>query len=135
MQLTTFTDWHAISPDLSSLLYRYDLANSIAPHSHGAHQFWQIETQCIGWPAPITNPPARQNITDTPSLLLVNALYDPETSYTWAVGLMEQVENATLVTRVGDGHTSYALMGAASAIMDAYMVNLTVPEQDTIVLN
>jgi hypothetical protein len=38
-------------------------------------------------------------------MLMVNALFDPETSYTWAVDLRGQIPGAVLLTRNGDGKT------------------------------
>jgi hypothetical protein len=60
----------------------------------------------LGWPAPVNNPPREAHIEGAPPMLMVNALYDPETSYTGAVDLREQIPGAVLLTRNGDGHVS-----------------------------
>jgi pimeloyl-ACP methyl ester carboxylesterase len=96
-------DWGS-SADLSDILYKQQLAASIAPHTQGATQTYDAQTRCIGWPAPVNNPPREAHFNQNPPrMLMVNALYDPETSYTWAVALREQIPGAVLLTRNGDG--------------------------------
>jgi hypothetical protein len=60
-------------------------------------------------------------------MLLVNSLYDPETSYTWAVALKEQIPGAVLLTRNGSGHTSYGLGEEAHQVIDAFLVDGKMP--------
>lgn len=108
---------------------------AFAPFTRGNAQSYTIQTSCIGWKAPLTNPPKPANVTGTPRpLLLVNAKYDPETSYVWAVGVQGEIgrENAVLLTRDGVGHTSYSLGGDTSKAMDKYIINLTLPEAGTV---
>ena len=126
-------DWFHASTSASDLLYKQQLADSIAPHTQGATQSYMYQAQCLGWPAPVQNPPHFANVRDTPPILMVNSLYDPEASYVWAEGLRAQIENSVLVARVGDGHTSYVLAGESQRIMDAFLINGTVPEKNTVV--
>jgi hypothetical protein len=65
-------------------------------------------------------------------MLQVNSLYDPSTSYTWAVGLQSEIKNSVLLTRNGSGHTSYGLGGETTELTNAYLLNLTLPEPGTI---
>lgn len=127
-------DWLHSSHSVSDILYKQQLTASIAPHTQGATQSWDEQVSCIGWPAPIQNSPHQVKIqSSVPPMLMVNALYDPETSYTWAVALKEQIPNAVLLTRNGDGHTSYALGGAAQQVIDAFLVDGKMPAQNTVV--
>jgi hypothetical protein len=66
--------------------------------------------------------------------LLVNAFYDPETSYAWAVNLQRQFgdDNAVLLSRNGSGHTSYFKSGAVSDAIDDYLIHLKVPERGAV---
>ncbi|KAK8091269.1 alpha/beta-hydrolase [Apiospora phragmitis] len=73
-------------------------------------------------------------------ILLVNALYDPTTSYAWALGLKQELGGdgrVVLLTREGAGHTSYLprLMvgGEAMPRINAYLLDLTLPEPGTVV--
>jgi hypothetical protein len=48
-------------------------------------------------------------------------------------GLQDQISGSVLPTRKGDGHTSYAVGGEASRLMDAFWVNGTMPALGTVV--
>ncbi|KAL4904588.1 hypothetical protein BDW74DRAFT_154197 [Aspergillus multicolor] len=129
-------DWRHESTSLSDLLYKSQLATYLAPHTQGASQSYRYQVSCIGWPAPLANPPHRLNQTNmakAPPILLVNAYHDPETSYVWANSLLEQIPSGVLVTRDGSGHTSYSLGGEASAVIDAFLVNGTLPRKNLVV--
>ena len=126
-------DWTHPITTLSGLLYENQAAAAIAPHTQGACQSYGYVASCIGWPAKVQYPPHRMQVQDTPPILMVNALHDPETSYTWAVALQEQIPSAVLLTRRGDGHTSYSLGGEAAEAMDAFLIEGKVPEANTVV--
>lgn len=105
-------------------------------HVGNNSQSYHIQEFCVGWPLPPSNPPHYLNQTATqmtPTILLVNSEHDPSTSYVWALGLKEQLPNSVLVTRDGDGHTSYFLHGEAAQLMDAYFLNLDVPADGIVV--
>ncbi|OJJ04810.1 hypothetical protein ASPVEDRAFT_64123 [Aspergillus versicolor CBS 583.65] len=129
-------DWSHSSTTLSQLKYKSQLGHYLAPHTKGATQSYLYEAGCIGWPAPVKNPPHTLNQTamaKAPPILMVNAFHDPETSYVWAHGLLAQIPSAVLLTRDGSGHTSYSLGGAASKAIDAFLANGTLPAPNTIV--
>ena len=67
-----------------------------------------VQAGCPGWPVAAPNPP-RPMVRR--ARLIVNATYDPSTAYPWAVGMFHQIEGSVLLTREGDGHTSYWLVG------------------------
>ncbi|KAK4962548.1 hypothetical protein LTR10_000174 [Elasticomyces elasticus] len=128
-------DWPSItSTKVSDLLYKQQLTENWAPHTRGRTQSYTAQTRCIGWPAPVVNPPTQQQIevyTETP-ILLAQSLHDPECSYTWAVNVQAQILSATLLTRDGDGHTSYFTEGETTAAINAYLVNGTIPAPNTV---
>lgn len=76
------------------------------------------------------------NITNSRNntILMTNGLYDPSTSIVWAESLREQIAQANLVIRDGDGHTSFDLGGQTTAIIEDYLVNDTpwIPYRDYI---
>jgi pimeloyl-ACP methyl ester carboxylesterase len=100
---------------------RIELGRQLAPHLQGAVQTWTL-TRCLGWPVRAANPPHRLDVRGTPPLLIVNATHDPSTSYTWAHGLAAQIHGSALLTRVGDGHTSYLTSPCAQAVIDRYLI-------------
>ncbi|PYH99771.1 alpha/beta-hydrolase [Aspergillus ellipticus CBS 707.79] len=123
-------DWFHPQPNLVNLKNKYNLATSLFPHV-GMGDVG--ENHCMGWPFPQVNPEHRANIHGTPRILQVNSQHDPSCSYVWANGLQEQISNSTLLTRKGNGHTSYFLFGESWEIINAYHVNLTVPADNTFV--
>ena len=85
---------------------------------------------CAFWPElPRTFPPL--TVRGAPPILLVGASNDPATPYAWAKSVSEQIPRSVLLTRVGNGHTSYGFSDCISAAEDAYLTNLVVPPQGT----
>ncbi|KAJ5350617.1 hypothetical protein N7541_008344 [Penicillium brevicompactum] len=123
------SDWYHPEASLVDLKDKRDLARTLWPHV-GTGDYGL--NRCIGWPFPQVNKQRRANIHGTPRLLLVNSQFDPSCSYIWANGLQEQIENSTLLTRRGDGHTSYVLHGETWGAVNAYIANLTIPADNTV---
>jgi len=85
---------------------------------------------CAFWPElPRTFRPL--TIRGAPPILLVGASNDPATPYAWAKSVSEQIPGSVLLTRVGNGHTSYGFSDCISAAEDAYLTNLVLPPQGT----
>ena len=105
---------------------RIQLGRQLAPHLQGATEQWEI-LRCMGWPVKAANPFRRLDVRDVPTLI-VNATHDPSTAYTWALGLAGQIRGSDLLTREGDGHTSFfAASGCAHAAIEAYLVRPHAP--------
>lgn len=108
------------------------------PHTRGLGEFWYLQGICMDWPSPVRNPPhslqpafAGRNMT-TP-ILLVNALYDPETPIQAALSVQRQMgENARLVIRNGSGHTSYNTPGETHEAIEKYLIHLEAPATGTV---
>ena len=107
-------------------------AQWVSPHLHGADQSWTVHTGCIGWPLAATNPQHQLHINDQPTILYVNALHDPSTSYLWALDVRSHTPNSVLLTRDGDGHTSYFRSACAAGYIDRYLIDRTVPPPGTV---
>ncbi|KAF8861708.1 hypothetical protein BDZ45DRAFT_252178 [Acephala macrosclerotiorum] len=58
-----------------------------------------------------SNPPHRMKISIPNTILMANSNRDPECSYVWANSLKDQIVNSVLLTRDGDGYTSYRRLG------------------------
>ncbi|KIW86891.1 uncharacterized protein Z519_12512 [Cladophialophora bantiana CBS 173.52] len=123
-------DWNHNTATFAQNKYKQQLESAIAPHTKGASQMYQYQTQCIGWPAPVVNQTAMKL---APPILMVNSNHDPKSSYVWAQSLRTQVPSAVLVARSSDGHTSFGLGGQASAVVDADLVNRTLPTPNFVV--
>jgi pimeloyl-ACP methyl ester carboxylesterase len=99
---------------------RLRLGRQLAPHLQGASDTWRL-TGCIGWPVRATNPPRALDVRGVPALL-VHAVHDPQDPYRWTHQLAAQIHGSDLLTRTGDGHTSYYSSPCARAAMDDYLV-------------
>lgn len=100
---------------------RLRLGRELAPHMQGASDTWRV-IGCIGWPVRATNPPRALDIRGVPTLL-VHAVHDPQDPYRWTHQLAAQIHGSDLLTRTGDGHTSYYSSPCSRAAMDDYLVN------------
>ena len=65
------------------------------------------EVPCTGWPYRAGVDTSKLRINNVPPILVVSATYDPATPMKWGTAVAKQIPNAVLLTRVGDGHTSY----------------------------
>jgi pimeloyl-ACP methyl ester carboxylesterase len=130
----------------SDLAYRVDLGAYIAPVTRGASETYLTQTRCVGFPFKPTNPQTdmsvprvaegnntNHNATTAAPILLSAVKYDPNLPLTWAHNARESIEGSVLVVRDGDGHTSYFLRGETAEIIDSYLVNMTLPEPNTVV--
>ncbi|GAB7354919.1 hypothetical protein MBLNU459_g5546t1 [Dothideomycetes sp. NU459] len=127
-------DWLHSSKSVADTKNKNELGKVTAPHTQGISQSYDLQLRCLGWPTALTNPPHLAKIHGTPHpVLIVNAYYDPSTSYDWAVIGQKQIDDSVLLSRDGDGHTSYGLAGHASKMIDEYLVSLKVPAPDTVV--
>jgi len=66
-----------------------------------------------------------------PPILLVGASNDPATPYVWSKSVSEQIPGSVLLTRIGNGHTSYEFSDCITAAEDAYLISLVLPPQGT----
>ncbi len=113
----------------------FDVAT--APHTQGAAQSWRAQTRCLGWPAPVTNPPRPLVVEGAPPILIVNATFDPSTSMQWALEMSSQLPSAVLLIRQGYGHTTYANPGESQVrdLIDEYLITGNTPPPNTVLPN
>ena len=111
---------------------RIRIARVIAPHLGGATETGRTISQCSGWPHPQTDPRHFLYIKGAPPALIVNATHDSSTSYTWALSMQAQLPGSVLLTRDGDGHTSYLSSPCAQRSIDRYLTNLILPRPGTV---
>jgi pimeloyl-ACP methyl ester carboxylesterase len=104
---------------------RLQLARQLAPHLQGAAETWRVNF-CINWPVPPANPPRTLDVRRVPTLI-VHAVHDSSDPYRWAHSLAAQIHGSDLLTRTGDGHTSYYTSPCARAAIDAYLVRPQAP--------
>lgn len=86
---------------------------------------------CAYWPVKATGQPGPLTSNGAPPILLVGGTGDPATPYSWAQAVHQQMTGSVLLTRNGNGHTSYDSSPCAHAAMDAYLIGLTLPAEGT----
>jgi pimeloyl-ACP methyl ester carboxylesterase len=87
--------------------------------------------QCAFWPVKPKNQQGPLTVTGAPPILLVGGTNDPATPYAEAQSVNRQIQGSVLLTRQGNGHTSYDSSACAHAAEDAYLINLTLPAEGT----
>lgn len=110
---------------------RTTFARIVAPHMGGATQTGRTISTCIGWPKPRANPRHFLRVEGAPPSLIVNATHDPSTSYVWALSMQAQIPGSVLLTRDGDGHTSYPSSPCAQRAIDRYLIERALPRPGT----
>jgi pimeloyl-ACP methyl ester carboxylesterase len=87
---------------------------------------------CAYWPVQPTGHAGPLTVDGAPPILLVGGTDDPATPYSWAQAVNRQLAGSVLLTRNGNGHTSYDASQCAHAAIDAYLINLTLPAAGTV---
>ena len=88
--------------------------------------------QCAYWPVKSKNPQGPLTVQGAPPILLVGGTNDPATPYSDAQSVNKQISGSVLLTRQGNGHTSYDVSTCAHQAEDSYLINLTVPATGTV---
>jgi pimeloyl-ACP methyl ester carboxylesterase len=104
---------------------RIEMGRQLAPHLQGGSETW-LYVLCAGWPFKVANPQRRLDVKGVPTLI-VHANHDPSVSYKWAFGLAAHIRDSSVLTREGDGHTSYYTSECARAAMDQFLLTPQAP--------
>ena len=83
---------------------------------------------CTPWKAPRTPLPKRDAVDTSTPILVVGNTGDPVTPYTGAQDMARDLQDDVLLTWQGQGHTSYPKTPCVTSAVDAYLVDLTVPQ-------
>jgi pimeloyl-ACP methyl ester carboxylesterase len=120
----------AAPPDLAT----YDAAGpAMARESPLLGPFVQYgDLECTFWPVKPQHLGESLTITGVPPILLVGATNDPATPYGDAKSVARQIPSSVLLTREGNGHTSYSASRCIQDAEDAYLVKLTLPASNTL---
>ncbi|KAH7385339.1 TAP-like protein-domain-containing protein [Phaeosphaeria sp. MPI-PUGE-AT-0046c] len=121
-------DWKPVDESWEALQAKMMIGEAYTPLVKGASQTYSLQAACLGWGAPLANPPAPLKIDTKSPILLVNSIYDPSTSYVWAASMQEDIENSVLLTRNGPGHTTYGKGGKTMEAMEAFLLTAKLPE-------
>jgi pimeloyl-ACP methyl ester carboxylesterase len=112
----------------------YDRLGSAFEHASPFFGPWSQYSnyQCAVWPAKPRRELGPLKIDDAPPILLVGGTNDPATPYAEAVAVNKQIAGSVLLTRQGNGHTSYDASPCSHAAEDVYLIDLTLPAPGTV---
>jgi pimeloyl-ACP methyl ester carboxylesterase len=124
-------DWPSGVRDYAEYAELLRIARAAAPDVRYGAGLLSVQT-CLGWPTPVRNPPHEVRVRTRTPLLLINARHDPRTGYAWAVHVAAQLgRHGRLVTYDGWGHGSYRRTDCTTAVVDRYLMDLTLPPPGT----
>ncbi|MEV6243025.1 alpha/beta hydrolase [Lentzea sp. NPDC051838] len=87
---------------------------------------------CAFWPAPHTSEPHRPQVQGLPQVLVISTTGDPATPYQSGVDLSRAL-GARLLTYNGNQHTAFlAGIGCVDGVGTNYLVDLRLPETDSV---
>jgi pimeloyl-ACP methyl ester carboxylesterase len=128
-------DWVHNSKTFADLKTKQQLLAAFFPHTKGSGTFHDAATVCLGWTAPLSNPPRtfdRAATSRLPPIVLAQAIWDPQTSLAWANSLQSQLPGSVLVVRNGFGHGSHFLQHSQTAsALDKFFLTGEVPLHGT----
>ncbi|MFN2594631.1 MAG: alpha/beta hydrolase [Actinomycetota bacterium] len=87
---------------------------------------WQT-LPCAFWPVDPVPLPTGLDSKRLAALLYIGRTHDPATPYSWAKLAQQETRGSVLLTRVGEGHTSYGKSTCVHEAVDAYLIDLKVP--------
>jgi pimeloyl-ACP methyl ester carboxylesterase len=82
---------------------------------------------CAFWPVPSRHTPHAVTAPGAPPIVVIGTTSDPATPYAWAVSLAKELSSGVLVQHRGEGHTSFGTSLCVERVVEAYLVDLTVP--------
>ena len=100
--------------------------NDSAPHF--ADMLAYNDLICAFWSVPAQGRPHTVSAPDAPPIVIVGTTGDPATPYQWSEALAGQLVSSVLITRQGEGHTGYGESECVEDAVDAYLLDLDVPE-------
>jgi pimeloyl-ACP methyl ester carboxylesterase len=101
-------------------------AAGIAPRLGAYYTTWVLP--CVFWPAEATPAPHAPVAAGAPPILVVGATLDSQDPFQWSVDMASALESGVLLRRDGAGHPSYVLSSCVEDVVNAFLVDLTLPE-------
>lgn len=90
------------------------------------------DAACQGWPADPEDEPRPIDAAGAAPVLVVGTTHDPATPYAWSRALVEQLDNARLLTYDSYGHTAYTSGNrCVQDAVDRYLLDGELPPEGT----
>jgi pimeloyl-ACP methyl ester carboxylesterase len=125
----TTCDDHRFPKDLSVYERAADQADRTAP-DFGEANVWSLAV-CALWPVTANDPLRAPTAVQTAPSLIIGATGDPATPYVQAKALNRELDRSVLLTRKGEGHTSYGVSDCIQNHADEYLIELKLPAAGT----
>ncbi|PWH06612.1 alpha/beta hydrolase [Brachybacterium endophyticum] len=88
------------------------------------------QAMCDLWPVKPLREPAPVHAEGSGEIVVVGTTRDPATPYAWSKKLAKELDNASLITFDGDGHTAYGRSGGCvEQAVNAYLIDGTSPQK------
>jgi pimeloyl-ACP methyl ester carboxylesterase len=100
-------------------------ARGIAPRLGAYYATWVLP--CTFWPAAATPAPHAPLADGAPPILVIGATLDTQDPFQWSVDMAAQLQSGVLLTREGTGHPSYFFSACVEDVVNAYLLDLTLP--------
>ena len=116
-------DW-AARPTVDEMWQR---ADALGDGSEFFGEYLRGTTGCLGLPDsadPLVLGPAE----GAPPILVIGTTGDPATPYEWAIELADFLDSGVLYTVEAEGHTAYTSAACANDVVNAYLIDLELPE-------
>lgn len=107
-----------------------DDAERVADRSEYFDDALRASTGCL-FVVPSADPLEIGPAPDAPPILVLGNTGDPATPFEWSVELAEFLESAVLVSVDAEGHTAYGTIECVTEVVNAYLIDLVVPEEGT----
>jgi pimeloyl-ACP methyl ester carboxylesterase len=105
------------------------LGESLAEQApHFAEFIGYNDLACLFWPVAAERVPGPVRAAGAPPIVVVGSTGDTATPYIWAEALADELASGVLLTREGEGHTGYGFSACIRGAVDAYLLDLTVPD-------
>jgi hypothetical protein len=101
----------------------------VAPDMRYSTLAMSVTVACQNLGVKVNNPQHPLRVRGSAPLLELNAIHDPATAYSWAVGTKAQLGNeARFVTYEGWGHGTYGRSDCLTGTVDAYLISGKLPK-------
>lgn len=109
---------------------RLKQARAVSSHTGGASEGVLMTDLCANWPLRPADPWARQKITGTPPILVVNTASDPSAPLVWAQGIHREISNSGLLVADAAGHLAFFNSVCARTAETDYLLTGRLPASD-----
>ena len=108
-------------------------AAQVAPRTGAYYVTWTLP--CVYWPASATPADHAPIAAGASPILVVGALLDTQDAYQWSVEMAASLELGVLLEHDGTGHPSYFTSACVEDAVNAYLLDLALPEPSLVCIS